>query len=266
MKLPFQQEFGLVLVTLLPLLAFAQKIAVIGGGVEGLSAAYFSARLGHDPVVFEATSLLGGILRKAISRERLSMGILDWDIQGIIELGVEIKTNTCAGKDFTINTLLSDGYEAVFTATGGWDSRVARGGIDHPENIIPNTYLLIDLLRSGKNEQPIACGSNVVLAGGDSKITDAVKVLKEKGVTNITLVSRKEKEESNFDDSILKELGEQQVSVIFNAGITKLLGQENNLTQVEAVSLKTGETKRKPRQRPTRLPLRRPWIKREQIP
>ncbi|HDL07377.1 MAG TPA: RnfABCDGE type electron transport complex subunit B, partial [Desulfobacteraceae bacterium] len=64
-----------------------RKIAVIGGGVEGLSAAYFAARLGHEPTVFEAKSKLGGLLRTAIARYRLSEEILDWDIDGILEMG-----------------------------------------------------------------------------------------------------------------------------------------------------------------------------------
>ncbi|MCP4021793.1 MAG: RnfABCDGE type electron transport complex subunit B, partial [Desulfobacteraceae bacterium] len=82
--------------------ASGKKIAIVGGGVEGLSAGYFSARLGHEPMVFEATQKLGGILRYAISRERLSMDVLDWDIQGIIEMGVAVKTGVKAGKDFTV--------------------------------------------------------------------------------------------------------------------------------------------------------------------
>ncbi|MBG0779096.1 MAG: 4Fe-4S dicluster domain-containing protein, partial [Desulfotignum balticum] len=65
-----------------------KNVAVIGGGVEGLAAAYFTARLGHAATVFEKTEVLGGILRTAIARERLTMDLLDWDIQGIQDLGV----------------------------------------------------------------------------------------------------------------------------------------------------------------------------------
>ncbi len=88
--------------------ATGRKVAVVGGGVQGLSVAFFTARLGHVPTVFEATDHLGGLLRSAISRYRLSMDILDWDIQGVLELGVEAKTGQMLGKDFTIADLLTD--------------------------------------------------------------------------------------------------------------------------------------------------------------
>ena len=102
-----------------------RKIAVIGGGVEGLSTAFFSARLGHSPTVFEATPQMGGLLRSAIARERLPQEILDWDIEGIMEMGVAAETGKSLGKDFTIDALLEQGFDAVFMATGGWDSRLS---------------------------------------------------------------------------------------------------------------------------------------------
>ena len=105
-----------------------RKIAVVGGGVEGLSTAFFSARLGHETTVFEATDKLGGLLRTAIDRYRLPQKILDWDIEGILEIGVEARTQQLLGSDFSIDALLEQGFEAVFLALGGWDSRVARIG------------------------------------------------------------------------------------------------------------------------------------------
>ena len=104
-----------------------RKVAVIGGGVEGLSVAFFAARLGHAATVFEATDKLGGLLRSAIARERLPMDILDWDIEGILEMGVTAEDGKLLGRDVTICELLAEDYQAVFFAGGGWDSRLARG-------------------------------------------------------------------------------------------------------------------------------------------
>ena len=118
-----------------------RKIAVIGGGVEGLSTAFFSARLGHSPTVFEATQKLGGLLRSAIATNRLPQEVLDWDIEGIIEMGVSVQTGQCLGKNLSIDSLLNDGFDAVFLSLGGWDSRLSRGAEARMEIPIPGLYL-----------------------------------------------------------------------------------------------------------------------------
>ncbi|MCK5542841.1 MAG: RnfABCDGE type electron transport complex subunit B [Desulfobacterales bacterium] len=213
-----------------------KKIAIVGGGVEGLSAAYFSARLGHDITVMEATDLLGGLLRVAIPEERLPQEVLEYDIEGIIEAGVKVKTKFKAGKDFTIPGLLKDEFEAVFMASGGWDNRVARGDINDVVNVFPGGYLLIDLLREGlENSTKFSLGKNVVIAGSGNRIFDAVNILKKAGVQTITILSRK-----NVDKEMVEELEKLGASIVFNSGIKKLFGKEETLTQIEYLDLTTG--------------------------
>jgi NADPH-dependent glutamate synthase beta subunit-like oxidoreductase/NAD-dependent dihydropyrimidine dehydrogenase PreA subunit len=220
-----------------------KKVAVIGGGVEGLAAAYFTARLGHAPTVFEKTEVLGGILRTAIARDRLTMDQLDWDIQGIQDLGVTFKTGVSVGTDITIPHLLAgEGFDAVFIATGGWDSRMARNEGDNPEPLFPGASLLIDLVRSGQNENiSVACGRHAVIAGGGKYLAKAVTTLLEKGVETVTVVSRNPAGDPDADLSSLDKETAQAVTVICHAGITKVTGQDEALTGVEAVDLMTGE-------------------------
>ena len=221
--------------------ATGKKIAVIGGGVEGLSAAYFSARLGHDPTVFETSDTLGGILRLAIARERLSMDVLEWDIQGIVDMGVHMETNQRLGKDFTISELLGQGFDAVFTATGGWDSRLARGEAGMVANVFPGAYLLIDLLRSSSDENSVVNnGKKVVIAGDSIRLPEAVSILQEKGSENIIVISRKAPENSSLDQEDMDALAREGVCFINNAGITKVMGKEEDLTEIEYIELDTG--------------------------
>ncbi|RLB92383.1 MAG: electron transporter RnfB [Deltaproteobacteria bacterium] len=221
--------------------ATGKRIAVIGGGVEGLSTAFFAARLGHDPSVFEATGSLGGILRKAIARERLSMDVLDWDVEGVRQMGVTFQTNTKAGKDFTIDGLLKQGFQAVFTATGGWDSRLARGDIDQAETVFPGAYLLIDLLRSKSDHHiNIAAGENIVIAGGGISMPEAVKILKENGSKKIIVISRGQKDEDCFAPEALDELSNAGVGFVYHSGITKVMGEEGQLKAIELSDLDTG--------------------------
>ncbi len=222
-----------------------KKIAVIGGGVEGLAAAFFSARLGHEPTVYEATDKLGGILRKAIARERLSMDILDWDIQGVLDMGVEAKTKTKAGKDFTIPGLLKEGFDAVGVASGGWDSRLARGDIHGAENTLPQTYLLIDLLRSISHDSfQIPSGERVVIAGGGKRLSDAVSQLRTKGAKKITIVLRQSEQDLGFDPQEIQGLAEEDTVILQNAGITKLEGCEERLEAIEITDLDSGEVRK----------------------
>ncbi|MFH2091980.1 MAG: FAD-dependent oxidoreductase [Pseudomonadota bacterium] len=214
-----------------------KKVAIIGGGVEGLSAAFFCARLGHTSTIFEATDHLGGILRQAIDRKRLSMDVLDWDIEGIKQMGVAVQTQTKMGKDITIDGLLKDGFDAVFTATGGWDSRLARKDIQTAANIFPGTYLLIDLLRLPAD---IPSTDNVVIVGDSIKLPEAVALLKEKGAKNISIVLRKSEGELSCDSAMVEALVKAGVTIVYNAGVTKLMGKEQYLTQIEYTALDTG--------------------------
>ncbi|MEH0023186.1 MAG: RnfABCDGE type electron transport complex subunit B [Desulfobacter sp.] len=218
-----------------------KRIAVIGGGVEGLAAGYFSARLGHSVAVYEASRELGGILRKAIARERLGMDVLDWDIQGIADLGVEMKTGQSAGQDFTIPELLGNGYDAVFAATGGWDSRLAISGVGGSANVFPGTYLLIDLLRSKEDANvKITAGETVVIAGGGARLPDAVEILKSLGTKQIFVISRKKPEDSSFDKIGIDALAQAGATILYNTGITKLQGKGDALTGVAYIELDTG--------------------------
>ena len=220
-----------------------KKIAVIGGGVQGLSTAFFSARLGHEPTVFEATNSLGGILRQAISRERLSMDVLEWDIEGVRQMGVDIKTNTTAGRDFTIDGLLREGFNAVFTATGGWDSRLLRKDIDKTAKVFPGTFLLIDLLRSKTDKNlDISSGESVVIAGSSNKsMPGAVDILKEKNAKNITVILRKPADDSSLDPAGIDQLIEAGVTIIYHAGITRVMGEDDQLKSIEYTRISTGE-------------------------
>jgi NADPH-dependent glutamate synthase beta subunit-like oxidoreductase len=217
-----------------------RKIAVIGGGVQGLSVAFFTARLGHAATVFEATAKLGGLLRSAISKDRLPEEILDWDIEGIVEMGVTVETQKALGRDFSIKSLIQDGFDAVFLAGGGWDSRLARGAQDAVESPIPGTYMLVDLLRFGdRPTEDLAISSDVVIAGGGKLALDAAKISKERGAKTITVLLRESWENSPISDVELEESGMTDLNIIYNAAVNRLIGEADRLEQVEYIEADT---------------------------
>ncbi|MGD2096521.1 MAG: 4Fe-4S binding protein [Desulfobacterales bacterium] len=217
-----------------------RKIAVAGGGVEGLSVAFFTARLGHDATVIEATAKLGGLLRSAISKDRLPEEILDWDIEGIVEMGVKIETQKVLGRDFSLQSLLEEGYDAVFLAAGGWDSRLARGATDDIESPIPGTYMLVDLMRFGaERTEALSITPDVVIAGGGKLALDAAKICKERGATNITVLFRESWENSPISEAELEESDMSDLNIIYNVAINRLIGEADQLKQVDYIEADT---------------------------
>ncbi|MGD8470289.1 MAG: (Fe-S)-binding protein [Desulfobacteraceae bacterium] len=217
-----------------------RRIAVVGGGVQGLSAAFFAARLGHDATVFEATDRLGGLLRSAISKDRLPEEILDWDIEGIIEMGVKVETQKALGREFSIKSLFQEGFDAVFLASGGWDSRLARGAAVDIESPIPGTYMLVDLIRFGARQaETLLIASDVVIAGGGKLALDAAKISKERGATTVTVLFRESRENSPVSDEEVHKSGLTDVKVIYNAAINRLFGEADRLQQIEYIETDT---------------------------
>lgn len=225
--------------------ATGRKVAVVGGGVEGLSTAFFIARLGHETKVLEATDRLGGLLRTAIAKERLPEAILDWDIEGVLEMGVTAETGVEFGRDLGVSDLLADGYDAVFLAGGGWDSRLTRspGGraIEAP---IPGSCLLLDLIRPRKaDEATVSVGQSVMILGGGKLAITAAQAAKGAGAKQVTLVFREDEAEAGIDASALAEAGLDGVELRTAAGVTRLWGTGQSLQGVELTDVGDGDTR-----------------------
>jgi len=209
------------------------RVAVAGGGIAGLSAAYFLARLGHSPVVMEAGGRMGGLLRTAIPETRLPGNVLDWDIQGVLDMGVEARTGMALGRDATVAGLLRGGNEAVLVAGGGWDMRLERLPGAVAEKVLPGVFLLIDAARPETRDQ-LSWGKNAVFAGGGRT---AVTTAMECPAGKKTVVLRTEKGQAGVDDELLAQAGEKGVTVIFGAAVTRLHGEDEALQEVEIFGL-----------------------------
>jgi len=222
--------------------ASGHRIAVVGGGVEGLSTAFFAARLGHETTVYEAAAQLGGLLRSAIAAERLPRKILDWDIDGILEMGVKAETDKVLGKDFTVDSLLREGFQAVFLAAGGWDSRMARGVVSRIESPVPGAYLLVDLLKMKGDREIFGDCANVVIYGGGKLALKAAGICKEAGAQNVTLMFREDLAKSPLTDADVEAAGIDGLEILYNAAIHRLRGSGDRLTHLEYVETKSGAT------------------------
>jgi NADPH-dependent glutamate synthase beta subunit-like oxidoreductase len=190
--------------------------------------------------LYEATAKLGGLLRSAIAAERLPEAILDWDIAGILAMGVTAETDQVMGKDFTLASLLQQGFEAVFLAAGGWDSRLARGAVGDVEAPIPGVYLMVDFLRfAAEPTGKMSVQSEVAIFGGGKLALRAAKFSRRLGAAKITVLLRETWEDSPVTDAEVENLAIEGLTIVYSAGISRLQGEAQGLTELEYVDTKT---------------------------
>jgi NADPH-dependent glutamate synthase beta subunit-like oxidoreductase len=212
--------------------ASGKKITLVGGGAAGLTAAYYLRRLGHQAKILEATGKLGGILRYVITEDRLPREVLDWDIDGILEIGVEAETGKVMGKDFTLGSLFAEGADMVLLTTGGWDSRQIMRGKFWGEAMVPGSYLLLDFLVAASKGviKPDAVGEKVVIVGGGKTAAKAANICLNKGARQVTIVFPYSKEKAQFYDIDIKE--SDNIKIIYSAVPVELRGEGDRLTGI----------------------------------
>jgi glutamate synthase (NADPH) small chain len=150
----------------------SKKVAIIGAGPSGLSAAYYLSLMGYACTIFERFPQAGGMMRYGIPEYRLPYDQLDKDIDYIISLGIDIKYNTTVGKDVLLEQLNKD-YDAVYTGTGLHSGRSTRvPGTDHK-----NVYQAVDLLRDVSLGKEIPVAEKVVVIGGGNVAMDITRTM-----------------------------------------------------------------------------------------
>jgi formate dehydrogenase beta subunit len=223
------------------------KVAVVGGGPAGLSAAYFLRRLGHSVTIFEAMPKLGGIIRYGIPEYRLPKKTLDWEIQGILDLGVEAKCNTRLGKDFSVESLRNDGYEAIFMGIGAWnDYNLRIEGED-----LKGCWKGIDFLSRIAGGEKISIGKRAAVVGGGNSAIDCVRTLVRLGAEEVNIVYRRTRNEMPANEVEIVAAEHEGIKFQFLAAPMKVIGDEDgNVTHLEYLKMELGEPDASGRRRP----------------
>jgi NADH-quinone oxidoreductase subunit F len=224
----------------------AKKIAIIGGGPAGISCAFFLARLGYKPVVFEKEARPGGMLVQAIPAYRLPRETLAREIRLVENMGVKIKTGKALGRDFTIQSLKDDGVEAVFAAIGAPEGiRVELPGCD-----AKGVADAMAFLREYNIRGSVPVGRKVVVVGGGNAAIDAARTAIRLGADSVTVLYRRTREEMPAYAEEIEEALQEGVTIEALTAPEEIVSVKGKVTGVKCLHMHLGEFDRSGRRRP----------------
>lgn len=225
-----------------------KKIAIIGGGPAGLTAAYRLAVSGHEVTVYDMMEKMGGMLRYGIPQYRLPKEVLDKEIAIIEKLGVKMINGVKLGKDFTVASLKAQN-DAVIVAVGAWKSSSMRT----PGEELDGIYGGIDFLRAVALKQEINIGDKVVICGGGNTAMDACRTAVRLGVKEVYCVYRRTRNEMPAEDIEITEAEEEGVQFKFLTNPISFNGKDGKVKSVTLQLMELGEPDASGRRRPVAI-------------
>jgi len=224
-----------------------ERIAIVGAGPAGLTAAYCLARKGFRPTVFEALPVPGGMLAVGIPGHRLPQEIMDAEIGRLKDAGVEIRTGLVLGKDFTIASLFRDGYRSVFCATGAGKS-LSMGIPGEDAQGVRHSLEYLRAVNLGYKE-PV--GRRVCVVGGGNSAIDAARAaLRDKGCKKVSIFYRRTKAEMPALAEEVDAAIDEGVDVQFLVAPVKVLTENGRAKAIECVRMRLGDKDASGRRRP----------------
>ncbi|RLB34971.1 MAG: 4Fe-4S ferredoxin [Deltaproteobacteria bacterium] len=206
-----------------------EKVAIIGAGPAGLTAAYYLSKEGFRATVFEKLPVPGGMMAVGIPEYRLPRDVLAAEINVIQEMGVEIRTGVSFGEDINLESLKTEGYKAVFLATGLHLSR--RLNVEGED--LPGVLKGVDFLNDVALGKPISLKKKVTVIGGGNVAIDVAMTALRKGAQEVTLVCLEKREEMPAWDYEIEEALQEGVKIVNSLGPNRFLEKGGELSGIE---------------------------------
>ncbi len=226
-----------------------QKIAVIGGGPAGLTAAQDLCLRGYKVTVFEELPYAGGMMRYAIPEYRMPRDIVEQEVGDIRALGVEIRTNTRVGKDISFEQLRKD-FDVVVLAVGAHKS----WKLDIEGEDLSGVWGAVEFLREVNLGKKVNVGSKVAIVGGGNSAIDAARTAVRLGAKDVTIIYRRERKDMPAWENEIVAAEHEGVKIVYLAAPTKLIGKNGKLVGVECQRMRLGEFDRSGRRKPVPIP------------
>ncbi len=225
----------------------SEKVAIVGSGPAGLTAAYHLVMKGYGVTVFEALPVLGGMLTVGIPPYRLPRDVLRYEVDRIRALGVEMKTGVTVGRDVSFEELFKQGYGAVFVAVGAYKSlKLGVPGEDEYKGFL-DCLTFLKSVNMGDRRKP---GDNVCIIGGGNAAVDSARTALRLGCKNVTIVYRRSRLEMPANPAEVEEAEVEGVKIHYLATPVRIVGKDGHVTGMECVKMELGEPDESGRRRP----------------
>ncbi|MBW1695699.1 MAG: FAD-dependent oxidoreductase [Deltaproteobacteria bacterium] len=208
-----------------------KRIAIVGAGPAGLTAAFYLRKKGHSITLFDAKDRPGGMMRYGIPAYRLPRSVIDAEIKQIMDLGIDLRPNQSLGKDFTISNLKSSGYNAIFLATGAPISR----RIEVEGSNGPDILWGIEFLEAVARDEKIRLKERVIVVGGGNVAIDVSLTARRCGAKSVTMVCLECQEEMPAHRCEIEEAVAEGVQILPSWGPHKILRENGRITGMELV-------------------------------
>ncbi|TET69269.1 MAG: FAD-dependent oxidoreductase, partial [Candidatus Zixiibacteriota bacterium] len=223
------------------------RVAIIGSGPAGLSAAHYLSLYGYKVTVFEAEDEPGGMLVSTIPGYRLPREVVRKEIDSLIDEDITLKCNSAFGRDVTIDGLFDDGYKAIFVAMGAHKSHRLEIEGEDSSGVYPSMQFLKAFNLRGEN---LASRGVVVVGGGNSAIDAARVAVRQKAVESVTVIYRRTRNEMPAYEEEIEAAIEEGIEIQTLVSPVRILSQNGRITGVECIKNELGEIDSSGRRRP----------------
>ncbi len=230
--------------------ATGKRVAVVGAGPTGLSAAYYLALDGHKVTLLEAEKKAGGMLRFGIPPYRLPNSVLDQEIDDILSLGVELKTSQTMGRDYQIDTLTDQGFDAVYLSIGAMAAKPAGIPGDDAEGVMSAIEFLADV----NWNETVNVGKRVIVIGGGFTAADAVRTARRVGASEVTMMYRRTRHEMTAAAHEIHECDIEGIKLEFLTAPVSVKVENGRVVGLTSLRMELGELDDSGRRRPVPVP------------
>jgi len=208
-----------------------KRVAIVGSGPSGLTAAYYLKRLGHSVTIFETNSYLGGMLRLGIPEYRLPRAVLKKDLEHILSIGIDVHTDKVVGEHLSLDYLKDQGFNAIYLAIGAQNTKKLNiEGLN-----LPNILWGLDFLKKVNLGEEVKIKDNVIVIGGGNVAIDVALTAKRLGAKEVQITCLECREEMPAHEWEIQKAIDEGITLNCSRGPKKVIDKDGKISEIELV-------------------------------